>query len=46
MVSSQNTYSTSVLSVLTRPSMVPANATNTPANRPRNLAPEAKYQAQ
>ncbi len=46
MVSSQNRYSMSVLSVLTRPSMAPANATNTPANRALPLAAAAKYQAQ
>ena len=46
MVSSQNVYSTSVLSVVTSPSIAPANAMKTPANRPRNLASVEKYQAQ
>ena len=46
VVSSQNTYSARELSVVTRPSIAPAKATNTPAKRPSAVALGEKYAAQ
>ena len=46
VVSSQKTNSSSMSSDVTSPSIAPANATNTPPNRPSPCAVAEKYAAQ